>query len=98
MPIIDNTTHESDLRESLEKAIQSYPEACAVLVRRHGVYVWGKNWVEAKTMCECYDYLFEMAVSMKTLWIDWTARPEDHAALVAKEDERLESELKKQKK
>jgi len=36
-----------------------------VLVRRHGVYVWGENWQKAKTMCECYDYLFEIAVKMK---------------------------------
>lgn len=56
VPIIDNTTHEADLTESLEQAIREYPESCAVLVRRHGVYVWGRDWVEAKTMCECYDY------------------------------------------
>ena len=86
VPIIDNTTHESDLTESLERAIAEYPEACAVLVRRHGVYVWGKDWVEAKTMCECYDYLFELFVSMRSMGLDPTAKPADHDALVAKEE------------
>lgn len=28
---------EVDLRESLEEAMEKYPEACAVLVRRHGM-------------------------------------------------------------
>lgn len=42
----------------------------AVLVRRHGVYVWGPTWQKAKTMCECYDYLFEIAVKMKLAQMD----------------------------
>jgi methylthioribulose-1-phosphate dehydratase len=33
-------------------------------VRRHGVYVWGADWREAKRHAECYDYLFEVAVAM----------------------------------
>jgi methylthioribulose-1-phosphate dehydratase len=93
VPIIENTTHERDLKASMEAAIDKYPDACAVLVRRHGVYVWGKNWIEAKTMCECYDYLFEMAVSMKAMGMDPAERPKDHDALVAKE----EASLKRQK-
>jgi methylthioribulose-1-phosphate dehydratase len=51
VPIIENTTHEADLTTHLEQAIKQYPDACAVLVRRHGVYVWGRDWVDAKTMC-----------------------------------------------
>jgi methylthioribulose-1-phosphate dehydratase len=28
---------EEDLRDSLEKAMEEFPDTCAVLVRRHGV-------------------------------------------------------------
>ncbi len=41
IPIIENTPHEEDLKESMEAAMDKYPKATAVLVRRHGVYVWG---------------------------------------------------------
>jgi len=38
------------LQESMARAMEDYPESCAVLVRRHGVFVWGENWQKAKTM------------------------------------------------
>lgn len=77
--------------------MEAYPETNAVLVRRHGVYVWGgngyvpdwkrllkqelnpftcvENWEKAKTMTECYDYLFEIAVKMKSIGLDPAAKP-----------------------
>jgi len=39
IPVIENTPFEEDLTESLEQAMNEYPDTCAVLVRRHGVYV-----------------------------------------------------------
>jgi methylthioribulose 1-phosphate dehydratase/enolase-phosphatase E1 len=49
IPIIENTARECELTDRLRAAIEAYPQASAVLVRRHGVYVWGRNWIEAKT-------------------------------------------------
>jgi len=67
VPIIENTARECDLAASLEAAIVAYPRTQAVLVRRHGVYVWGRDWVHAKTQAECYDYLFRAAAEMRRL-------------------------------
>ncbi|HKO02896.1 MAG TPA: methylthioribulose 1-phosphate dehydratase [Thermoanaerobaculia bacterium] len=69
VPIIDNTARECDLAGALSDAIVAYPNAFAVLVRRHGVYVWGADWQQAKTHAECYDYLFRAAVEMRRLGI-----------------------------
>lgn len=70
VPILENTAHECDLADAMADAMRRHPKTFAVLVRRHGVYVWGRDWVEAKTHAECYDYLFEAAVKMKQLGFD----------------------------
>ena len=70
VPIIENTAHECDLADSMAAALGDFPRSDAVLVRRHGVYVWGRDWVEAKTQAECYDYLFDAVVKMRQLGID----------------------------
>ncbi|GFU78454.1 methylthioribulose-1-phosphate dehydratase [Trichonephila clavipes] len=77
VPIIENTPFEKDLKDRMAAAIDEYPEASAVLVRRHGVYVWGDTWQKAKTMTECYDYLFDIAIQMKSLGLDPTKKPEN---------------------
>jgi len=70
VPIIENTAYESELADSLKDAIVAHPKTQAILVRGHGVYVWGKDWIQAKTQAECYDYLFAAAVRMKELGIE----------------------------
>ncbi|KAJ3284676.1 methylthioribulose-1-phosphate dehydratase [Rhizoclosmatium globosum] len=77
IPIIENTAEEEDLKDRMEAAMIKYPDANAVLVRRHGVYVWGENWQKAKCMTECYDYLFEIGVKMKLAGLDPEEVPED---------------------
>ena len=79
VPIVENTAHECDLAEVMEEAMNAYPKSYAVLVRRHGVYVWGKDWVQAKTHAECYDYLFGAAVRMTQLGFDPGATPPSSA-------------------
>ena len=44
VPIIENTAQEEDLKDFMLQAIMDYPDTNAVLVRRHGVYVWGESW------------------------------------------------------
>lgn len=73
VPIIENTSRECDLAASLEAAIEAYPLTQAVLVRRHGVYIWGRDWIHAKTQAECYEYLFRAAVEMRRLGIPTVA-------------------------
>jgi methylthioribulose-1-phosphate dehydratase len=70
VPIIDNTARECDLADRMAEAMKEFPKSHAVLVRRHGVYIWGRDWVHAKTQAECYHYLFEAAVRMKQLGLD----------------------------
>ncbi|KAF9736392.1 Methylthioribulose-1-phosphate dehydratase [Paraphaeosphaeria minitans] len=74
IPIIENTAHEEDLTDSLEKAMEAYPDSYAVLVRRHGIYVWGDNVHKAKTQCESIDYILQLAVEMKKLGLPWTTK------------------------
>ena len=45
VPIIENTPNEEDLKDSMAEAMVEHPDAPAVLVRRHGVYVWGKCYI-----------------------------------------------------
>ncbi|XP_033211482.1 probable methylthioribulose-1-phosphate dehydratase [Belonocnema kinseyi] len=75
VPIIENTPFEEDLKDRMAEVISEYPETCAILVRRHGLYVWGDTWQQAKTMTECYDYLFDIAVQMKKFGLDPLATP-----------------------
>jgi len=79
VPIIENTAHECDLADAMAEAIQAHPASHAVLVRRHGVYVWGRDWVAAKTHAECYHYLFEAAVRMHSLGVDPAKAPHREA-------------------
>lgn len=60
--------------------MEEYPDSCAVLVRRHGVYVWGDTWQKAKTMCECLDYLCDIATRMKLHGLDPTTKPMENNA------------------
>ncbi|KAH9221489.1 class II aldolase/adducin N-terminal [Leptodontidium sp. 2 PMI_412] len=71
IPVIENTPFEEDLTESLEEAMDRYPDTYAVLVRRHGVYVWGDTVDKAKAQAESLDYLFQLAVEMRKLGMPW---------------------------
>ncbi|CCW62309.1 unnamed protein product [Phytomonas sp. EM1] len=71
VPIIENTDLEANLTASMAECMRKYPETSAVLVRRHGMYVWGTTWQKAKGTVECLDYLMELAIKMRQLGLPW---------------------------
>ena len=75
VPIIENTAHENELADSLGEAMRNYPNTVAVLVRRHGLYVWGDNWEAAKRHGECLHYLFDMALQMAGMGMNFMSKP-----------------------
>lgn len=81
IPVIQNTAHECDLTERLEQAILDYPKSNAVIVRNHGVYIWGKDARHAKTQAECLDYLCEAKIRFHAAGISHlehdTSQPDD---------------------
>lgn len=70
VPIIENTPREAQLTDRIGQALVDYPDASAVLIRRHGMYCWGSNWSTAKRHAECYHYLFDMACRMLQYKLD----------------------------
>jgi methylthioribulose-1-phosphate dehydratase len=72
IPIIENTPNEEDLKDSMAAAMAEYPDAAGVLVRRHGVYVWGADWEKAKTQTEVHFlHRFQMGMhaDVYSVWI-----------------------------
>ncbi|KAF6155856.1 hypothetical protein GIB67_039187 [Kingdonia uniflora] len=68
--VIDNRVEHH--HHDLELEIKAYPKATAVLVRNHGIYIWGDSWISAKTQAECYHYLFDAAIKLHQLGLDWS--------------------------
>ena len=56
----------------LPKLFEAYPKTTAVLVRNHGVYIWGDAWISAKTQAEGYHYLLDAAIKLHQLGLDWS--------------------------
>lgn len=65
IPIIENMLSESQLLEPIRGVLENHPQAIAVLVRNHGLFVWGPTWESTKIMTECIDYLLELAIDME---------------------------------
>ena len=61
LPIIENSQDMEALAVALEKALDSYPECHGVLLRRHGLYTWGRDLTEAKRHVEILEFLLEVS-------------------------------------
>uniref|UniRef100_A0A0K0DMX6 Aldolase_II domain-containing protein n=1 Tax=Angiostrongylus cantonensis TaxID=6313 RepID=A0A0K0DMX6_ANGCA len=64
IPVIENQSHEGQLLPDLDACLKAHQRSCAVLVRNHGLFVWGLTWEKTKIMTECIDYLLDLAIDM----------------------------------
>ena len=59
IPIFDNTQDIRTLAETVKPAILSQPNSYGLLLRGHGIYVWGDTVEEAKRHLEVFEYIFK---------------------------------------
>jgi methylthioribulose-1-phosphate dehydratase len=59
IPIIDNSQDMPALADKVNEVLAKYPDAHAFLLRRHGLYTWGRDLKEAKRHVEILEFLIE---------------------------------------
>ncbi|RHJ13410.1 methylthioribulose 1-phosphate dehydratase [Bacillus sonorensis] len=64
VPIIENTAHIPDL--AADFAAHLTKDSGGVLIRSHGITVWGRTAFEAKRMLEAYEFLFSWHLKLKS--------------------------------
>jgi methylthioribulose-1-phosphate dehydratase len=62
IPIIKNYAHIPTLAEEFSKHVKG--DAGAVLIRNHGITVWGRDAFEAKKFLEAWEFLFSYHVKL----------------------------------
>jgi methylthioribulose-1-phosphate dehydratase len=60
LPIIDNTQDWAAATPQVEALLAAHPKAHGFLIRRHGLYTWGRDLAEAKRHVEVLEFLFEV--------------------------------------
>jgi methylthioribulose-1-phosphate dehydratase len=60
LPVIENSQDMDVLSRSLEEALERNPDSHAVLLRRHGLYTWGRDLAEARRHVEILEFLLEV--------------------------------------
>ena len=59
IPVIDNSQDMPALANTINDVLAEYPGAHAFLLRRHGLYTWGRDLKEAKRHVEILEFLLE---------------------------------------
>jgi methylthioribulose-1-phosphate dehydratase len=60
LPVIENSQDMDVLARALEGALAACPDAHGVLLRRHGLYTWGRDLQEARRHVEILEFLLEV--------------------------------------
>ena len=69
LPILGNTQDWAAAVPEVEAILTEHPEAHGFLIRRHGLYTWGRDLEQAKRHVEILEFLFEvMGRKRGTTW------------------------------
>ena len=69
LPILDNTQDWAAAAPRLEAILTEQPHVHGFLIRRHGLYTWGRGLAEARRQMEVLEFLFEvMGRKRGTTW------------------------------
>ena len=60
LPIVENTQDWAAATPQIEALLRGHPDAHGFLIRRHGLYTWGRDLAEAKRQIEILEFLFEV--------------------------------------
>jgi methylthioribulose-1-phosphate dehydratase len=60
LPIIENSQDMTGLAGSVSETLSKNPQSHGFLLRRHGLYTWGKDLEEAKRHVEILEFLLEV--------------------------------------
>lgn len=60
LPLIENSQDMTLLAGLVEETLKKHPDAHGFLLRRHGLYTWGKDLSEAKRHIEILEFLLEV--------------------------------------
>jgi methylthioribulose-1-phosphate dehydratase len=66
VPILENSQDIAQLAEQVQALLKREPAIHAFLLRRHGLYTWGQDLVEAKRHVEILEFLLEMIGRSRT--------------------------------
>jgi methylthioribulose-1-phosphate dehydratase len=59
VPILENNQNMEALASQAKRMLQDTPDVHGFLIRRHGLYTWGKNLTEAARHVEILEFLLE---------------------------------------
>jgi methylthioribulose-1-phosphate dehydratase len=69
LPILDNTQDWATAVPEVEAMLAQHPDAHGFLIRRHGLYTWGRDLAGARRQLEIFEFLFEvMGRKRGTTW------------------------------
>ena len=67
VPILANSQDYDALSTQVRDALAANPTCHGIMLRRHGLYTWGRDLEETRRHVEIFEYLFELAVRGRQL-------------------------------